>query len=265
MTRVLRSHSRILLLLAALAALSCASPAAPPPQQEPRPSCDIETAPNDEGPRILFIGNSLSYWHDDLREAAAVFFENALGERDQAFLTDFDVRARLTQTPTQQRELLVGRMAALDFGGYTSLYDAILFSLAQFEDQGGRKALVVLTDGNDASSRFRPKRCVEEAARLGVPIYMVVVEDPSDPLDNVERLMISQMAEQSGGRIYFFTSRERLEEIYAQIVNELHSQYLLTWASDRPLRAADLRDIRVEVRDRKLSVRTVLGSSVRRQ
>jgi VWFA-related protein len=228
-----------------------------------------QVAPAGEVPLTLGLAvdtsQSLSYWHDDLREAAAVFFENALGERDQAFLTDFDVRARLTQTPTQQRELLVGRMAALDFGGYTSLYDAILFSLAQFEDQGGRKALVVLTDGNDASSRFRPKRCVEEAARLGVPIYMVVVEDPSDPLDNVERLMISQMAEQSGGRIYFFTSRERLEEIYAQIVNELHSQYLLTWASDRPLRAADLRDIRVEVRDRKLSVRTVLGSSVRRQ
>lgn len=208
---------------------------------------------------------SLSAWHDDLREAAAVFFENALGDSDQAFLTDFDVRARLTQEATRRRELLVGRMAALDFGGYTSLYDAILFSLAQFEGQGGRKALVVLTDGDDYSSRFRPGRCIEEAVRLGVPIYMVVVEDPGRLLEDVDRMTVARLARQTGGRTYFFTSRERLEEIYEQIVAELRSQYLLTWASDRPLRAADLRDIRVEVRDPNLTVRTVLGSSVRRQ
>ncbi len=206
---------------------------------------------------------SMEDWQDDIRDGAAFFFESALGERDRAFLTDFDERARLTQKPTRRQELLVGRMGALDFGGTTSLYDAILFSLSQFEGEGGRKALVVLTDGQDYGSRFRPARCIREALRLGVPIYMVVLENPTDLLSDVDRLVTQRMARQTGGRVYFFSTKGELRKIYGAIEADLRSQYLLTYAMGRPLTAADLGDIRVEVSDPKLSVRTVLGRSVR--
>ena len=206
---------------------------------------------------------SMSDWQDDMRDAAAAFFESALSEKDRAFMTDFDVLPRLSQPATARRELLVGRMAALDFGGYTSLFDAILFSIAQFEGEGGRKALVVLSDGDDYASRFRPERCIKEALRLGVPIYMVVLESSGSPLTDVQRLVNSRVAYETGGQIYFFSSRERLSDIYAAIEAELHSQYLLTYEIERPLRAADRGDIRVEVDDPRLSVRTFLGSSLR--
>lgn len=206
--------------------------------------------------------DSMADWQNDLRDGAAIFFESALGERDQALLTDFNELPRLTQPPTRRRELLVGRMGALEFGGTTALYDAVLFSLTQFEGQGGRKALIVLTDGEDYGSRFRPERCIAEARRLGVPIYMIVLEGAGTQLEDVDRLINQRLARQTGGRIYYFSSRERLEEIYSAIESDLRSQYLLTWAVDRPLTVADLGDIRVEVRDRKLSVRTILGKSV---
>ncbi len=205
---------------------------------------------------------SMAGWQDDMRQAAAIFFESALGAKDRAFLTDFDTRPRLTQPPTGRQELLVGRMGGLDFGGYTALYDAVLFSLMQFEELGGRKALVVLSDGDDYGSRFRPERCIREARRLGVPIYMVVREDPGRPLETVERMVAARLASETGGQAHFFSSRDRLDEIYGAIEADLRSQYLLTYETARPLTAADLGDIRVEVRDPKLSVRTILGSSV---
>ncbi len=206
---------------------------------------------------------SMKGWQDELRDAAAAFFESALGEHDRAFLTDFDERPRVTQGPTRRQELLVGRMGALDFGGTTALYDAILFSLTQFEGQGGRKALVVLSDGEDYGSRFRPERCIREAQRLGVPIYVVVVENPESILDSIDRMIAERLARQSGGRAFFFGSKAELRRIYAAIVADLSNQYLLAYAMARPLTAADLGDIRVEVSDPKLSVRTVLGRSVR--
>ena len=209
------------------------------------------------------VSESMEAWQDDIREAAAVFFESALGDEDRAFLVDFDERGRLTQAPTRRQELLVGRMGALDFGGTTALYDSILFSLTQFEGEGGRKALVVLSDGEDYESRFRPDRCIREARRRGVPIYMIVVEDPGNPLSVVDRLVANRLARQTGGRAYFFSSRRQLSEIYAAIEADLRSQYLLTYAMARPLSAADLGDIRVEVNDPRLTVRTILGRSVR--
>ncbi len=208
---------------------------------------------------------SMEPWQDDLRDAAATFFERALRPGDRAFLTDFDERARLTQGATERQELLVGRMGALGFGGTTSLYDAILFSLLQFEGQGGRKALVVLSDGKDFGSRLRPERCIREAQRLGVPIYMMVLERALEPLTDVERVVVRRLARQTGGQYHLFAGKEELAAIYARIEADLRSQYLLTYALDRPLTAADLGDIRVEVRDPRLSVRTILGRSVRAQ
>jgi Ca-activated chloride channel family protein len=200
-----------------------------------------------------------------MRQAAAALFEGVLRDGDRAFLTDFDTRPRLTQAPTERQELLVGRMAGLEFNGHTALYDAIIFSLMQFDGLGGRKALVVLSDGDDFGSRFRPERCIREAQRLGVPIYMVVLEGAGTQLEDVDRLITERLARQTGGQIHFFSSRERLDEIYAAIQADLRSQYLLTYATAHPLSAADLRDIRVEMRDPRLSVRTFLGRSVRQR
>ena len=205
--------------------------------------------------------DSMADWQSDLRDGAAVFFERTLREGDRALLTDFHTQPRLTQAPTASQDLLVGRMGGLEFGGYTALYDAILFSLAQFEDETGRKALVVLSDGDDYGSRFRPERCIAEARRLGVPIYMVILE--TKPLDSLSRMINQRLARQTGGQLHYFSSGDGLLEVYEAIEADLRSQYLLTWAVDRPLTVADLRDIRVEVRDRGLSVRTVLGRSVR--
>ncbi len=209
--------------------------------------------------------SSMEPWQDEMRDAAAVFFESVLGGDDRAFLVDFDDRARLTQAPTRRRELLVGRMGSLDFGGFTSLWDATLFALTQFEQEGGRKALVVLSDASDHGSRFRPNRCVDEALRLGVPIYMVVIEDPLRPLSPPERMVAARIARQTGGQVYYLSDSVPLGDVYAAIEADLRSQYLLTYALNRPLTAADLGDIRVEVNDPRLSVRTILGQSLRAQ
>lgn len=207
--------------------------------------------------------SSMDRWLDDVRNAAAGFFERTLTAGDRAFLVDFRERPRLAQPVTGDVERLVRRMGGLRSEGHTALYDAMLFSLLQFEGLGGRKALVVLTDGEDSHSRFRAERCLDEALRLGVPIYLLVLEEGGPRRDVIARMVNDRLARQSGGRSYYFSDARELMEIYARIRADLASQYVLTYATEEPLSRRELADIRVEVRDPRLSVRTVLGSSLR--
>ena len=110
---------------------------------------------------------------DRVLEAAAVFFEGTLAERDRAFLVEFASRPHLAQALTGDLGLLRERLSSVEVGGDTAFYDAILFSIAQFQGVGGRKALVVLTDGEDYGSHFSPERCIEQALAHGVQLYVI--------------------------------------------------------------------------------------------
>ena len=100
---------------------------------------------------------------------AAAFFDGALSWRDQAFLVDFDSTLRLVQPLTGSKPQLVRGLERLYPQGNTALYDAILFSLLQYGDAPGRRALVVVTDGYDSNSRSDPTRAIDFGKRLGVP------------------------------------------------------------------------------------------------
>ena len=107
---------------------------------------------------------------------AEAFLNGALTFRDQAFLVDFDSTLRLVQPLTGSKPLLARGLERLFPQGNTALYDAILFSLLQYGEAPGRRALVVVTDGFDSNSRSDPTRAIDFGKRLGVPIYVVAMD-----------------------------------------------------------------------------------------
>ncbi|MFQ5526407.1 MAG: VWA domain-containing protein [Thermoanaerobaculia bacterium] len=227
----------------------------------------------DEVPLVLGLiidsSESMDFLMEDTRRAAAGFVSRTLLEDDRAFLVDFDTQPRLAQGLTGDIGVLVPALGRLRVGGNTAIYDAIIYSLAQFEREPGRRALVLLTDGRDYGSRFKPKRCLQEARRLGVPVYVIAISDllgrmpgawmqkkpkKAPPAD----AFLEAFAESTGGRLFSIVGMDDLESVYSTINAELRSQYLLAFSTAAPLSAKEIDDIQVRVEGKGLTVRTVV-------
>jgi Ca-activated chloride channel family protein len=224
-------------------------------------------APAEEIPLVLglVIDTSGSMWTlmPDTRQAGSRFLVETLRTGDQAFLVDFDTRPRLAAELTDDLGSLLRRFAGLTAEGFTALYDAVIFSMLQFEHEGGRKALVVLTDGDDYKSRFGARRCIEYGRELGVPVYIIALGGMFGERRDIKKLDLESLAASTGGRVFYISGSEELGGAYDRIQQELRSQYVLAFTSPRPLSPDELAKIRVEVRQRGLRVRAVAGADPR--
>ncbi|MCP3960086.1 MAG: VWA domain-containing protein [bacterium] len=209
---------------------------------------------------VIDSSGSMQLVMHDTRKAAAKFLGSTVLPQDRAFLVDFDLQPRLLHPTTSDLPRLLRDLAKLTAEGSTALYDAIVFSMLQFEREEGRKALVVLSDGDDHESRFGPKYCVDLAQRAGVPVYIIGL----GALDTLRRTYskkeLRKVTEETGGRLYFVDSFDELDAAYAQINAELRSQYSLSFYADSDLDADELRDVTVELGRPGLTARTVVGS-----
>ncbi len=171
-----------------------------------------------------------------LHEVVRAFFEGALADDDRAFLVDFDHTVRPLQPLTGSRPLLKARLHRLLAQGGTALNDGVLFSLLQFRTEPGRRALVVVTDGDDLHSRSKRAQVTEFAERMGVPIYFIAL-GWSEPRSR----LIQRLSRQTGGRLFRVhpgQSRaalaKEMEQVFDRINQDLRRQYVLTYYSDRP-------------------------------
>lgn len=180
---------------------------------------------------------------------AAAFFDGALTWRDQAFLVDFDSTLRLVQPLTASKPLLARGLERLYPQGNTALYDAILFSLLQYGEAPGRRALVVVTDGYDSNSRSDPTRAIEFGKRLGVPVYVVAMRSvgfgPTTMEDANLRNAMRLITGPTGGRLFQIESIDQMARVFDHIEEELRRQYVLTYYSERPFGAAVEPEVRV--------------------
>ena len=217
----------------------------------------------DEVPLVLglVIDTSESMWPlmPDTKKAGARFLSDTLRDGDQAFLVDFDTQPRLAQAATPDFMQLLRSFAGLQADGFTALFDAVIFSLLQFEETEGRKALVVLTDGDDYRSRFGSKRCIQYGRQLGVPVYIISLAAIQNPRRGHRRIELEGLTEATGGRVFYISETAQLSEAYSQINDELRSQYILAFSTQRQLSQEELAGVRVEVPEKSWRVRTVVG------
>lgn len=219
----------------------------------------------------LVIDTSESMWPLMLetKQAGAEFLVDTLEEGDRAFLVDFDTRPRLAQGLTGDLRTLLNRFAGLEAGGFTALYDAVVFAMLQFDEGPGRRALVVLTDGDDYRSQFTSRRCIDVGEQLGVPVYFIDLSGVGRSArtggwqwsrGGLPKLDLDGVSAATGGRVYYISELAELQEAYAQIDRELRSQYLLAFSTARNLSAEELQsiDVRLDGR-RRLKVRRVVG------
>ncbi len=190
------------------------------------------------------------------RDSGAAFFRNVLRQGDKAFLIAFDTQPHLVQKWSTQIGDLHAGLAKLRPEESTSLYDAIVYSLYNFLGVKGQKALVLVTDGKDTSSKFTFDQALEYAQRAAVPIYTIGIGIRA--LDVEVRSKINRFATETGGTPYYIESVGDLSRIYTDIENELRSQYVLGFYPAPEVKSGGKwREVTVQVAEGK--VKTIRG------
>ncbi len=188
----------------------------------------------------------------DTRRAAARFLGNTLTQIDQAFLVDFDTRPRLLSDTTADVSELISTLGRIQADGQTALYDAMQFCLVHLARDQGRRALVVLTDGDDYGSQSSYRRTFRTAGNTGVPIYVISMSQGEDRWGRGPRkLDLEAITKASGGRVYYVASMDAVLWAYGHIGEELRSQYMLGYATSEPLTPREVQSIKVELRDQR--------------
>jgi Ca-activated chloride channel family protein len=151
---------------------------------------------------------------------------------DKAFVVGFNKQSQLAQDFTDNVKLLSDGIHRLQDGGGTALYDAIYRVckdkfLKDRPDHPTRKAIVVVSDGEDNQSEYSRAQAIEMAQRAEVIIYAISTDD-SGLILRGDRVL-EQLAEATGGRAFFPFKMKDITHSFAAIEDELRSQYVVSY------------------------------------
>ncbi|MDE2689102.1 MAG: VWA domain-containing protein [Acidobacteriota bacterium] len=189
------------------------------------------------------------------REAALDLFQTGITPRDRAALVTFNDHPYLASDFTNDIGKLAGSLAGLKAERGTALYDAIVFGLYYLNGIKGQRALLLLSDGKDESSRFSFDQALEYAQRSGVAVYAIGLGKQPGPA----RRALSRLAAQTGGSAFFIGQVAELAGVYDQILGELRSRYLITYQSTNTSGNRRFREIEADATAPGVSIRTLKG------
>lgn len=213
-------------------------------------------------------------------EDAVQHFVKSVAPGDEIFLIRFSDDAELVQDFTDDRQRILRVIEGLEPQGSTALYEAVLLGLQKVKSGKHRKrALLLLTDGNDTSSSVKFSDVLTLARKSEVIIYALGIghgEKGSyghDILggilgrrdkDEVDMKVLNGFADTTAGRAFYLENahaggRDLVDEAAAEVANELKRQYTLGYRPTNRQRDGSFRQIKVEVLDKSLRVRTKGG------
>lgn len=183
------------------------------------------------------------------RDAAVKFLETGTPD-DEYFLVEFSNRAHVAEGFTTDIGRLRDRLSFAPAEGATALYDAVYLGLAQLKKgQNPKKALLLITDGEDNHSRYSRGDIRDFVKEADAQIYVI----------DLGRALIGDLAEMTGGHSYRVSPSD-LEDACEKIAQELKSQYVIGYESSNTSKDGKYRKIRVRVTPpagtAKVSVRT---------
>ena len=205
----------------------------------------------------LDTSGSMSNALYEARRAAAGFLDEIVTRRDRCFALGFADHPFLLMPPTNDVDAVARSLEGLLADGFTSLHDALVHALYYFRGFRGRKALVLLSDGDDTSSNLTFAQALEYSRYSGVVIYTIGLD--VNGLNLGVRDKLKELSRETGGRSFFIKKAEELADVYQAIENELRSQYLLAYASDRQGADDGYRTVEVKMKKRSMKARTARG------
>lgn len=194
---------------------------------------------------------------------AATRFLGGLEATDQATVLGFnDSVYTLARRTTDQamRERAIGRLRA--WGG-TALYDAIVHAIDVLGRQTGRRAIVMFTDGDDQNSHAPMATAIAQVEGSDAMIY-AVGQGRAVHSKELQKLL-QRIATTSGGRAFFSSTAEKLDETFAEILDDLHHQYLIGYPAPDDQRDGKWHKITITAGGGKYKVRARQGYRMTRK
>jgi VWFA-related protein len=166
------------------------------------------------------------------QDAAVEFLHQVVRPNsDMAFVVGFDSVSDLTQDFTDNTDMLARGVRVLRPGGATALHDAVFQAsekLAKAPIHGpSRRAIILLSDGDDNQSRHLREEAIAAALRAEVIIYVISTNITGSDKKGDKVLM--RYAEATGGRVFFPLRIEEVANAFAEIQDELRSQYVIAY------------------------------------
>jgi VWFA-related protein len=185
---------------------------------------------------LIDVSGSVHSRFDFEQNAAISFLQHTVRAGfDKAYIVGFNTKSQMTQDFTDNVQLLSAGIHNLQDGGGTALYDAVyktcheklLKDRSDHPDRTIRKAIVILSDGDDNQSEVTKAQAIEMAQRAEVIIYAISTNDSPQILRGDK--VLEQLAAATGGRAFFPYKMKDITNSFAAIADELRSQYVVSY------------------------------------
>jgi len=200
------------------------------------------------------------------RDAAVTFLKTGNPE-DEYFLVEFANRPQVAEDFTTDVSRLQNKLIFTPAKGMTAMYDSVYLGLEKLkEGNNPKKALLLITDGEDNRSRYTFSNVKDFVKEQDVQIYGIgIVDDWNSNLGSghTGRAMVEELSDLTGGRAFFPDSVYELEDICTKIAVELKNQYVIGYKSTNEAKDGKWRKLRLKINPPKglprLNVRAKSG------
>jgi VWFA-related protein len=207
---------------------------------------------------LIDTSNSIRDRFKFQQEAAIEFIRSVIRpNQDKAIIVSFDTLPELVADLTDDVQTLENSVRDLRPGGGTSLYDAVFFAcrdkLSQDQPRHKfRRAMIILSDGDDNQSRYSRDQALEQAHKADVVIYTIStnitrIESDGDKL-------LKYFSKQTGGSTYFPFKVEDLSQSFENIANELRHQYAILYKPEPTVTDGQYQTVELRVVGRRDAV-----------
>ena len=210
----------------------------------------------------------------DEKSAARAFVDSVIRPaKDRAAVVSFTGVAKIEQAPTNELAKLHRGIERVkieispenerriangddplpkeqDPSGYTGIWDAMWMTIEDLlskTPEGTRRAIVLLSDGDDTSSTIKKQDAIDFAVKSDVAIYSIGFRDRDFPEGKLDSGALRKISDRTGGRAFFPTQPDELQASFAQIDQELRSQYLIGYSPTNKSRDGSYRRTRIEI------------------
>jgi Ca-activated chloride channel homolog len=209
---------------------------------------------------VLVIDRSGSMDENDkiegAKEAAGAFVRQ-MRPGDRTAVIAFSNRPDLVQPFTSDTALLDRAIRRIRPDGSTALYDSMIAGVEQLNGLGGRRALLLLTDGRDMIGTDDPtpasRASLDEAIRIavkdGISVQTIGLgdRDTNDLRSGIDETVLKRIADETGGAYFYAPTADQLADLYRRLSADMQQEYVITYRSPRPFYDGTRRDIRVSV------------------
>jgi VWFA-related protein len=200
---------------------------------------------------------SMTYSMERASKAAQEFVQHTLKKGDRCSVYAVQEVPRRKQALTDDSSLVAKALQGISPQGRTAIYDAVESAIRELRDEKARRAIVVLTDGDDTASISSYEEVKKIATEAGIPIYFIAYDTGNETsVRDLEYL--KNLAAETGGFVATATEKNLLAK-YREIEKDLRAQFAIRYQITDYAKPNQWRPIRVLLASPKLTARTIRG------